>query len=193
MAERGASRTQRPRVVDPAPSAKGLRVAIVVSSYNGAVTDRLREGATAEFLRLGGRGGDLTIVPAPGSFELPALALGAARGRDGVVTLGCIIRGETIHDRVIADAVAQGVMDVGLRTGVPVAFGVLTCDSVAQAEARSQPVPAGWAEGAAGERKGGGGKQTFENKGIEAMHALVRTASALRELAAGARARRVRA
>lgn len=182
MPEQAPSRSTSKRVVDPAPSAKGLRVAIVVSAYNSAVTDRLLEGAVAEFLRLGGRVKDLTVARAPGSFELPALAMTGARGRDAVVALGCIIRGETSHDRVIADAVANGIVEVSVRTGVPVAFGVLTCDTFEQAEARSQAVPADWADRVDQPGAHAKGKQTFDNKGVEAMGAAVRTALAARAL-----------
>lgn len=127
---------------------------IVVSRYNASVTDRLREGAVAEYSARF-EGGAVTVVEAPGSYELPALALAAARtGRfEGIVAIGCLIRGETSHDQHIASAVAHGLVDVTIATGVPVAFGVLTTNTAAQARAR-----AGGAKG---------------NKGQEAMAAVL--------------------
>lgn len=130
-------------------------VAVVVSRYNASVTDALLEGALAAYAARGGRRDDVRVVPAPGSYELPALALAAARtGRfAGVVALGCLIKGETSHDRHIAAAVASGLVQVTIATGVPATFGVLTVDTPAQAAARS-----------------GGSKG---NKGADAMHALL--------------------
>jgi 6,7-dimethyl-8-ribityllumazine synthase len=139
-------------------------VAIVTSRYNASVTDALRDGAIEAYVRAGGRYEDLALIPAPGSFELPALALAAARaGRfAGVVALGCLIKGETSHDRFIADAVAHGLVQVTIATGVPVAFGVLTVDTPQQARDR------------AGGSKG--------NKGQEAMTALLDTIAAIQSL-----------
>src|SRR6185295_13712659 len=124
-------------------SAKAFRagrvppVAVVVSRYNASVTDRLLDGAMLEFASRSGRDRDLLVIDSPGRFELPALALAAARTESfaGVVALGCIIKGETIHDRVLADAIAKALLDVTIATGVPVAFGVLTVDTPSQAEA----------------------------------------------------------
>jgi 6,7-dimethyl-8-ribityllumazine synthase len=130
-------------------------VLVVVSRYNHSVTSRLLDGARAEYARAGGDPSRLAIAEAPGAYELPALALaGASSGSwAGVVALGCLIRGDTRHDRYIADAVAHGLMTVSLVTGVPVALGVLTTENPAQARAR------------AGGSKG--------NKGAEAMAALL--------------------
>lgn len=136
----------------------------MVSRYNRWITDRLEEGARQEHARLAGGAGALAILEAPGSFELPVIALAAARsGRfDAVVCLGCIIKGETTHDRHIAAAVAQGIAQVSIETGIPVAFGVLTVESAEQAEAR--------AGGAMG------------NKGAEAMAAALATAHVIASL-----------
>lgn len=141
----------------PRQAAAPPRIAIVVSRYNASVTDRLLAGAEAAFASRGGSPDDLHVASAPGSFELPALAAAAARsGRfRGVVTLGCIIKGETSHDQYIAHAVAQGLVQITINTGVPCAFGVLTVDSPEQADAR-----AGGVHG---------------NKGDEAMHAVLDT------------------
>lgn len=145
---------------------RGLpRVAIVVSRYNATVTDELEAGALAAWEDVGGRRDDVTIVPAAGSWEIVPLAMAACDRADidGVVTLGCIIRGETTHDRILADAVAKGLVDVMITTGKPVSLGVLTVENVAQAQARA------------------GGDQG--NKGAEAMLALVETWRAMMRLA----------
>lgn len=150
------------------------QVAIIVSRYNTSVTDRLLEGALACYEAAGGAPDTVVVIEAPGAFELPALALAAARtGRfQGALALGCVIRGETSHDRYISQAVATGLVQVSLETGVPAAFGVLTVDSPEQAEAR-----AGGAKG---------------NKGEEAMQALLHTIAAGDALAAGASGYRVK-
>src|SRR5262245_54810465 len=130
MASRNGKRSKASRVPP---------VAIVVSRYNATITDRLLEGARAAYAAAGGDAGALVIADAPGSFELPALALAAAKRARirGVVALGCLIRGETRHDQYMAQAVAHGLVDVTMRTGIPVAFGVLTTENVEQAEARA--------------------------------------------------------
>jgi len=116
---------------------RSARVAVVVSRFNATITDRLLEGATATCVSR--TGGAPTVYCAPGSFELPVIALSAARsGRfDAVVALGCLIKGETSHDRYIAEAVAHGLVQVSMLTGIPATFGVLTVDTPAQAEARA--------------------------------------------------------
>lgn len=164
-------------MIDPDPDARGLRIGIVVSSYNASITDRLLDGAVAEFGRLGGDPAMLTVARVPGAFELPIAAIAACVEHDAVVALGCLIRGETQHDRVIADAVAQGLTRVALEMSVPVTFGVLTVDTMAQAEERSRAVGAPGAAPAARDAK-----QRVDNKGAEAMHAAVRTALAMKLL-----------
>ncbi|MBX3389778.1 MAG: 6,7-dimethyl-8-ribityllumazine synthase [Phycisphaeraceae bacterium] len=135
------------------------RIAVVVSRYNATVTDRLVLGAIETTVRRTGRTPE--VFDAPGAFELPVLCDTVARsGRfSGVVALGCLIRGETIHDRVIADSVAGAIQNSMLKTGVPIAFGVLTVENAAQARARA------------------GGKHG--NKGSEAVEALLDTIESL--------------
>jgi 6,7-dimethyl-8-ribityllumazine synthase len=144
------------------------RIAVVVSRYNASITDRLLEGALDEHARRAGAGAAPAVYDAPGSFEIPAIALAAAAsGRfDGVVALGCIVRGETRHDRYLAAAVTDGLMSIGVRTGVPVAFGVLTVEKAAQARER------------AGGKKG--------NKGAEAMGAAIDAALEIARIRSGA-------
>jgi 6,7-dimethyl-8-ribityllumazine synthase len=142
-------------------------VLVVVSRYNASVTDAMLEGAIEAYTDRFHAGASLEIVAVPGAFELTAAArAGALSGRfDGVVALGCIIRGETSHDQYIASALAHGLTSLTIGTGVPVAFGVLTVDTAAQARAR------------AGGKKG--------NKGREAMDALLDTLDAIRAIEAG--------
>lgn len=142
-------------------------MALIVSRYNASVTDRLEAGARAAYVETSGPDSAVETIHAPGAFELPQLASVAAHsGRfDAIVALGCLIRGETSHDRHIARAVAHGLTEVSVRYRLPVAFGVLTVDTAAQAEAR-----AGGARG---------------NKGAEAMRAALQALGAARALASG--------
>lgn len=146
------------------------RVCIVVSRYNTTVTGNLRSAAISAYeSRFGGDAGAfLGIVEAPGAFELTAIATAAVEcgAYDGVVTLGCVIRGETDHDRYISQAVASGLTSLTVQTGIPVAFGVITANTPAQALAR-----AGGPDGA------GPG-----NKGTEAMDALLDAIDAMRHV-----------
>jgi len=146
--------------------ASGLRFGIAVARFNEPITSALLEGARRELTRAGVADDDVTIVWVPGAFELPLVAkhLATRGGCDAVVCLGAIIRGETAHFDYVCDAAASGLMRVSLDTGVPCAFGILTCDTKAQAEAR------------AGGDKG--------NKGDEAADAVV----AMINLLASARA-----
>lgn len=136
-------------------------LAIIVSRYHGSITTRLLEGAVRVYFDAGGSRSTLGIIEAPGAFELPVLAAAAARSGlyRGVLTLGCIVRGETTHDRHIASAIAAGLTQIGIDTGIPVALGVLTVETIDQARAR------------AGGDKG--------DKGAEAMLALLDTIRSL--------------
>jgi 6,7-dimethyl-8-ribityllumazine synthase len=113
-------------------------VAIVVAKFNGEITSKLLASALAELDRLEIDRGRLVVVPVPGAFELPlaAMALAKTRRYTCVVALGCVIRGETPHSEYIASEAASGLQLAALETGVPVAFGVLTTEDAAQAEAR---------------------------------------------------------
>ena len=123
------------------PSAAGYRFAVVVSRFNPSITEALRDGARAALTEAGVPAGEIDEMSVPGAFELPQAArYAAASGRfDAVIALGCVIRGATPHFEYISSAVAQGIMDAAGQTGVPVAFGVLTTDSQAQAEERAGP------------------------------------------------------
>jgi 6,7-dimethyl-8-ribityllumazine synthase len=119
--------------------AAGFRFALVVSKYNDFVTDRLQAGALAALAAGGVTPADVTVVRVPGAFEIPLAAQHAAEtGRfDAVVCLGCLIRGETPHFDFIASAVTHGLTTAAAATGIPMAFGVLTTNSVEEALARA--------------------------------------------------------
>ena len=150
----------------PAPlaDATAFRFAVIVSRFNEAVTGSLRDAATAALKEAGAS--SVQVLEVPGAFEIPQAARAAAEcGRfDAIVCLGCIIRGETPHFDYIASAVAHGITDAAGETGVPMAFGVLTTDTVAQAEARSGP--------------------GHDNKGREAAAAAIEMAVLYRSLSA---------
>jgi 6,7-dimethyl-8-ribityllumazine synthase len=119
--------------------ASGLRVAIACGRFNDVITERLLAGARRRLRELGASDDQVSEVWAPGAFELPLVAKTlAGSGRyDAVITLGAVIRGGTPHFEYVAGECAAGILRVGLDTGVPVVFGVLTVDTVAQAEERS--------------------------------------------------------
>jgi 6,7-dimethyl-8-ribityllumazine synthase len=140
----------------------GLRVVVIAASWHEQVMDGLLAGARRA-LRESGAG--WTEVRVPGSFELPvAAARAAAGGADAVVALGVVIRGGTPHFEYVCSAATSGLTDVSVRTGVPVGFGVLTCDDEAQALDRA------------------GLPGSHEDKGAEAAEAAVATAVTLRDL-----------
>ena len=142
--------------------AEGLRVAIVASSWHETVMEGLIAGATAACTRAGAVS---VLVRVPGTFELPLAAQTAARaGFDAVVALGVVIRGGTPHFEYVCDAATSGLTRVALDTGVPIGFGVLTCDDEAQALDRA---------GLPGSR---------EDKGTEAAEAALSMALALPEI-----------
>jgi 6,7-dimethyl-8-ribityllumazine synthase len=120
------------------PTGPGRAVGVVVSRFNSEITSRLLTGALAELERAGVSREATTVMPVPGAFELPlaAMALAKTRRFACVVALGCVIRGETPHFEYVAGEAASGLQLAALETGVPVAFGVLTCDTAEQAEAR---------------------------------------------------------
>jgi 6,7-dimethyl-8-ribityllumazine synthase len=142
----------------------GRSVGIAVSSFNADVTSRLLAGALAALEEAGVERGRVDVMQVPGAFELPlgAMALAKTRRYACVVALGCVIRGETPHFDYIASEAASGLQLAALETGIPVSFGVLTCDDRIQAEAR-----AGGAEG---------------NKGAEAARSALEMADVFARL-----------
>jgi 6,7-dimethyl-8-ribityllumazine synthase len=149
------------------PRAAGCRFAIVVSRFNPDVTEGLLTGARAALTEADVRDEDVTLVRVPGAFELPIAAQRLAEsGRfDAVICLGCLIKGDTMHFEYIADVATRGIAEIGLATGVPVTFGVLTTLTDEQAEVRARP---------------GAG-----NKGREAAAAAVEMATLLRAIDGG--------
>jgi 6,7-dimethyl-8-ribityllumazine synthase len=113
-------------------------VGVVVSRFNGEIVNRLLASALAELEKAGVAKESITVMAVPGAFELPlgAMALAKTRRYSCIVALGCVIRGETAHFEYIAGEAASGLQLAALETGVPVSFGVLTVDTVEQAEAR---------------------------------------------------------
>ncbi len=124
-----------PRIIEGDLSAAGVGFAIVVSRFNGFITERLLEGALDGIRRHGGDLGKTDVVRVPGSIELAVTAKALAQtGRYGaVICLGAVIRGETDHYDHVAGQAAGSIAGVGAETGVPTVFGVLTCDTLDQA------------------------------------------------------------
>lgn len=119
---------------------RGVRVALVCSRFNGAITTRLLAGALDVLHDAGVDRSDIAVGWVPGAFEIPLLALAFADGDrpvDAVITLGAVIRGETTHYEIVAGECARGVQDVQLSTRVPVVFGVLSVNTLDQALERS--------------------------------------------------------
>jgi 6,7-dimethyl-8-ribityllumazine synthase len=115
------------------------RVVIIAARFNAPLVDQLIDGASAAWLAHGGDPARLLVERVPGAFELPLAAkMFAASGAvEAVIALGCVIRGDTPHFDFVAGECARGLMDAGLATGVPVIFGVLTTETLAQAEERA--------------------------------------------------------
>ena len=145
------------------PRTDGARVAIVAAQWHPKVTDALVAGAIRALDDSGVT--DYTVIRVPGSFELPVASLHAAKnGYDAVVALGVVIRGDTPHFEYVCQAATEGLMQVGVTTGIPVGFGVLTCDNDPQALDRA------------------GLPDSREDKGYEATQAALSTLVAIREL-----------
>jgi len=125
-------------VLEGSPSGADRTVGVVVSRFNGEISNRLLESALEALTAAGVADERITVMPVPGAFELPigAMALAKTRRYSCVVALGCVVRGETAHFEFVAGEAASGLQLAGLETGVPVAFGVLTVDTTEQAEAR---------------------------------------------------------
>lgn len=121
------------------PNGKGMRIGIVVSEWNSAITGALFDGAVQVLVKNGVSKDDILIIKVPGSFELTmgAQFLCEDKSIDGVITLGCVIQGETRHFDFICDAVAHGITNVSLKYNKPVVFGVLTPNTLEQAEDRA--------------------------------------------------------
>ena len=145
-------------------NAGGFRVALVVSRFNSTTSERLLDGAMDCLRRHGAAEEDLTLVRVPGSFEIPLMARKLAKSgkHDAVVCLGAVIRGETPHFDLVAAEVTKGIATVGLETGIPVTFGVVTAENPEQAADRA------------------GGK--MGNRGADAAMAAIEMVDLLRRL-----------
>nr|WP_305882440.1 6,7-dimethyl-8-ribityllumazine synthase [Desulfuromonas sp. KJ2020] len=119
--------------------AKGLKVALIVSRFNSFICDRLVEGAMDALVRHGANGDDVHTVRVPGAFEVPIAAKKVAQTNryDAIICLGCVIRGATPHFEYVSAEVSKGIASVSLESGIPVAFGVLTTDTIEQAIERA--------------------------------------------------------
>jgi 6,7-dimethyl-8-ribityllumazine synthase len=150
--------------IEGALQGEGLRVAIAVARFNSFITDRLLGGALDGLRRHGVADGDTTVVRVPGSWELPVVvkALADSGKYDAVICLGAVIRGETPHFDYVAGEAAKGIGQAMMQTGVPVAFGVLTTNTLEQAIDR------------AGAKSG--------NKGFDAAATVIEMASVLRQI-----------
>lgn len=143
--------------------AKGLKIGIVVSRFNQFISERLLEGALDALDKLGAEEGDVSIYKVPGSFEIPLIAkkLAKAGKVDGIVCLGALIRGDTPHFDFLSAEVTKGLAQISLEEDLPVAFGVLTVDSIEQGIER------------AGTKTG--------NKGWDAAFSVVETLNLVKE------------
>jgi 6,7-dimethyl-8-ribityllumazine synthase len=127
--------TSVPNIIQGSLNSTGLKFAIVASRFNDFVTSRLLSGALDALERTGASDGNIVVVKVPGSFEIPLAAQKLARTKqyDALICLGTLIRGETPHFEYICSEVTKGIAAVSLEAGIPVAFGVLTADTVEQA------------------------------------------------------------
>ena len=138
---RNVSPTSKGSKQEPEPLAdldsSAYRFAIAAGRFNQEIVDRLLEGALSALEKTGSPRDGVKVVRVPGAFELPLAAQRLAPNCDAVIALGCVIRGETPHFEYVSQAAAQGLERVSLDSGIPVGFGVLTTDNVAQAQARA--------------------------------------------------------
>ena len=153
-----------PKSIDGHMKADGLKVAIVATRFNDFIVDRLVGGAMDFLTRHGMNPDDACIIRVPGAFEMPLVCKKVAESGkyDGIVAVGCVIRGGTPHFDYVCSECAKGVAQVELASGTPIGFGLLTCDNLEQAIDR------------AGVKAG--------NKGVEAASAMLETIRVLEQL-----------
>ncbi|RMG39557.1 MAG: 6,7-dimethyl-8-ribityllumazine synthase [Candidatus Dadabacteria bacterium] len=155
------------RTIQAETDASGAKFAVVAGRFNSFISEKLVDGAIKALVECGASDDAVTVVWVPGSYEIPLISKKLAEtGKfDGVVAVGAVIRGETLHFELIANELSRGLMQVSMETSVPVTFGVITADTVEQATAR--------AGGEAG------------NKGAEAAVAAVEMVNVLRTIKRG--------
>ena len=153
-----------PKFIDGKLNAAGLRFGIIVGRFNSFIGERLLEGALDALIRHGADDSQITVARVPGAFEIPLATQKMARSGkyDALICLGAVIRGSTPHFDYVASEVSKGIAHVSLETGVPVAFGVLTTDSIEQAIER------------AGTKAG--------NKGFDAALTVIETVNLFKEM-----------
>ncbi len=151
-------------IIEGALQSTGFKFAVIVARFNDFVAGHLLDGARDALLRTGASEKDITIVRVPGSFEIPVVAsrLATSGAYDAIICLGAIIRGETPHFEFIAAEASKGIAHISLQTGVPVAFGIITADTLDQAMDR------------AGAKSG--------NKGFDAAMTAIEMANLFRKL-----------
>lgn len=127
------------KVIEGGLDGRGLRFAVVVGRFNSAITDRLLAGCIDALTRSGTSAGDIEVVRVPGSWEIPITiqAIAQQKRHDGIIALSAVIRGDTPHFDYVAGQAASGIAQTSLSSGVPVAFGVLTTNTVEQAMDRA--------------------------------------------------------
>ena len=127
------------KIVEGELQAKGLKFGIVISRFNEFITGKLLDGAHDALVRHGARAEDISVVKVPGSFEIPIVArkMALKGGVNAIICLGTIIRGATTHFEYIAAEVSKGVASASMETGIPMAFGIVTTDTIEQAVERA--------------------------------------------------------
>ena len=127
------------KILEGELQAKGLKFGIVISRFNDFITSKLLEGAKDALLRHGAKEDDIDVVKVPGSFEIPIVAKKMALKQmyNAIICLGTVIRGATPHFEYISAEVSKGIASASMDTGVPIAFGVITCDTIEQAVERA--------------------------------------------------------
>jgi 6,7-dimethyl-8-ribityllumazine synthase len=127
------------KIIEGELQAKGLKFGIVVSRFNDFITNKLLDGALDVLLRHGAKEEDIDIIKVPGSFEIPMVArrLALKRTYNALICLGTIIRGATPHFEYIAAEVSKGIASASMETGLPIAFGIITSDTIEQAIERA--------------------------------------------------------
>jgi 6,7-dimethyl-8-ribityllumazine synthase len=152
------------KVIQGELQARGLKFAVVVSRFNDFITSKLLDGAIDALVRHGSKEEDIDVVKVPGAFEIPLAAkkLASKGSYSAVICLGTVIRGATPHFDYVASEVSKGIASVSLETGVPIAFGVITSDTIEQAVER------------AGTKSG--------NKGFDAAITAIEMAQVLKKL-----------
>ncbi len=127
------------KIIEGELQAKGLKFGIIVGRFNDFITSRLVDGAIDALIRHGAAKNDIEVIKVPGSFEIPLIAkkMAAKNAYDAIICLGTVIRGATPHFEYVAAEVSKGIASASLETGVPIAFGVITSDTIEQAIERA--------------------------------------------------------